>query len=253
MIVLPSFLQTSYPLFKQFLLLEKNGAIIQSQFVLDKTLMKGTSVYHNLLLQIIAKRGNIFRAPMYSSTLNSIGSETCLIGFDSAFKDGRTVISGCGTMNSSFTLTSSHSIVLDKSEHKYQHMISIATKCIERYCSRNNKVPEYVVILMKTVPTDQLNLIQESFASNLIQLLEKKYKSKFSLTVVMANLRSSESFFTESGNSVSNVPPGTLVSSNIVSPNYDFFITSKGSNMSSIVSNHYRVIFRSESSKLEEE
>ena len=65
----------------------------------------------------------------------------------------------------------------------------------------------------------------------------------------MVNLRNSERFFT-AGNEIKNVPPGTLVSSNIVSKDYDFFIVSQQSFKGSIVPNHYKVIACN--SKLEE-
>lgn len=47
-----------------------------------------------------------------------------------------------------------------------------------------------------------------------------------------------------------NATPGTLVSSCVVSNNYDFFIVSQQSTKGSVVPNHYKVIFSS--SKLEE-
>lgn len=57
----------------------------------------------------------------------------------------------------------------------------------------------------------------------------------------MVNLRNSERFFSQ-GQEARNVPPGTLISSQIVSKNYDFFIVSQQSTKGSIVPNHYKVI-----------
>ena len=61
------------------------------------------------------------------------------------------------------------------------------------------------------------------------------------LTVIMVNLRNSQRFFS-TDNEPRNVPPGTLVSSHIVSKNYDFYIVSQQSNKGAIVPNHYKVV-----------
>ena len=47
-----------------------------------------------------------------------------------------------------------------------------------------------------------------------------------------------------------NVPPGTLIGSQVVSKNYDFYIVSQQSTKGSIVPNHYKVIYCN--SKLED-
>ena len=58
----------------------------------------------------------------------------------------------------------------------------------------------------------------------------------------MVNLRSSERFYTP-GNEPRNVWPGTLINSEIVSKNYDFYIVSQQSTKGTIVPNHYSVIY----------
>jgi hypothetical protein len=59
--------------------------------------------------------------------------------------------------------------------------------------------------------------------------------------MVMINVKTSERFFLNGGNS--NVDAGTLVSSHIVSPQYDFYIVSQRSNRGTSVPNHYKVIY----------
>lgn len=63
----------------------------------------------------------------------------------------------------------------------------------------------------------------------------------------MVNLKNSERFFSMNG---SNVPPGTLVNSGVVSLDYDFFIVSQQSNKGCVVPNHYKVIYNT--GKMEE-
>ena len=66
------------------------------------------------------------------------------------------------------------------------------------------------------------------------------------------NKKTNERFFSigKSENDVRNVPAGTLVSSNIVSENYDFFLVSQFSNKGSTVPNHYKIVYTD--SKMEE-
>jgi aubergine-like protein len=63
----------------------------------------------------------------------------------------------------------------------------------------------------------------------------------------MVNTKTSERFFTNQGE---NVRAGTLVNSDIVSPDYDFYMVSQNSNKGCVVPNHYKVIFTN--SKIEE-
>lgn len=66
---------------------------------------------------------------------------------------------------------------------------------------------------------------------------------KPSLSVVMVNIKTNERFFQAQGPGVKNVPAGTIISENIVSNNYDFFLVSQFTTKGSTVPNHYKVIF----------
>lgn len=137
-----------------------------SQFVVETTLRKKgvQSIHTKLLLQIIAKRGNILWAPQLSAKLSDRLAGTCLIAIDSASKGSTNVISSCGTTNSTFTLHSSSRVVVDKSENKYQYMLKVAADCVAAYNTRNKGAPNEVIIFMNAVPGDQVNLIQENVA-----------------------------------------------------------------------------------------
>lgn len=66
----------------------------------------------------------------------------------------------------------------------------------------------------------------------------------------MVNIKTNERFFQAQGPGFKNVPAGTIVSENIVSNNYDFFMVSQFTTKGSTVPNHYKVIFTD--SKMEE-
>lgn len=62
----------------------------------------------------------------------------------------------------------------------------------------------------------------------------------------MVNTKTSERFFLPNPNNdelVNNVSAGTLISSDVVSPYYDFYLISQACNKGSTVPNHYRVIY----------
>lgn len=61
--------------------------------------------------------------------------------------------------------------------------------------------------------------------------------------MVMVNVKTSERFFTDGDSNVKNVPAGTLISTEIVSNFYDFYVVSQASNRGSTVPNHYKVIY----------
>lgn len=67
MVVIPNNLKTAYPKFKQATLCSDREMPIITQFVVDGTLRKKSvqSIHTKLLLQMIAKRGNILWVPSY--------------------------------------------------------------------------------------------------------------------------------------------------------------------------------------------
>jgi aubergine len=65
--------------------------------------------------------------------------------------------------------------------------------------------------------------------------------------MVMVNTKVSDRFFSTRSE---NVRAGTLISSDVVSKDYDFFLISQNSNRGCIVPNHYKVIYSN--SKMEE-
>lgn len=121
-------------------------------------------------------------------------------------------------------------------------MLVVATKCVQGYIDRNKSSPSKVIIFLNGSPGDQISLFQEHFAKPLLNHLAQG-NSQIQLAVIMVNLRNSERFFSIQGSDIKNAYPGTLISSCVVSKNYDFFIVSQQSTRGSVVPNHYKVIF----------
>jgi len=104
---------------------------------------------------------------------------------------------------------------------------------------------------MNSCTGDQVSLYRSLYIDALNSNMAEIYRSTdVKLTVVMVNLKNSERFFRSDHNGSSNVPPGTLISSGVVSLDYDFFIVSQQSNKGCVVPNHYKVIYNT--GKLEE-
>jgi len=162
MVVLPGNLKTAYPKLKQELLTIKSGKEMISQFVVENTLRKKgvQSIHTKLLLQMAAKRGNILWVPSYSEQMNNVLDKTCIMGLDSSSKGGLTMMSACGTTNSSFSLLSSSTVTVASGGDKFKYMLTVVSKCIEGYATRNKVPPKELILFMLAVPGDQVNLIQ---------------------------------------------------------------------------------------------
>ena len=113
-----------------------------SQFIVETTFKKkGTlSIFTKVLLQMIAKLRNILWISPSPKPLEN--TKTCIMGIDTSSSKGVTVMAGCGTTNSTFTLHCSQSKKMNKNEEKYNDMIEIASKIIEGYAERNKIPPE---------------------------------------------------------------------------------------------------------------
>ena len=169
LLVLPRSLKTSYPIFKQ-VLLTKEGLNILSQFIVEDNLQKKNAkfIHTKLLFQILYKGGNILWAPEYNSKLREKLNKTCLLSLSSACQDEVNVISGCATKNTTFTLHSSKSFVVEKEKNQYSYMIEVAEQCIQAYFDRNQEAPRQIIMFMSAFPTGQVNLIRENFAEKLM-------------------------------------------------------------------------------------
>eukprot|EP00178_Gracilaria_changii_P004779 TRINITY_DN1779_c0_g1_i2.p1 TRINITY_DN1779_c0_g1~~TRINITY_DN1779_c0_g1_i2.p1 ORF type:complete len:256 (-),score=40.38 TRINITY_DN1779_c0_g1_i2:34-801(-) len=198
---------------------------------------------------MIAKRGNILWVPSYQEEMNKAFDKAMLLGIDVGSKADCKIMAAVGTINSTFSSYSSATTINSDSDKKFQNMVYVTLKSVEGYVTRNKNPPSELVIFLNGSPGDQINLIQENYCKKVQEQIQQTYNHNIKLTCALVNLRNTERFFTAESNP-KNVTPGTLVSSTIVSKNYDFFIVSQQSTKGSVVPNHYKVIVSE--SKLEE-
>ena len=218
------------------------------QMTTENTMRKQNlrSIATKILLQIIAKRGNTLWVPRCPEGVN----EAMILAFETVSAGRKTTLGMCATLNATFSSIFSRTDTYESIDRKFTAMLNLTMNAIDAYAHRNKQPPSDVIIFNSSTSNDQMKMFQEFYTIPLKEKLNEIYKEKCpSLTMVMVNVKTSERFFTE-GNNAQNVPAGTIVSTDIVSKNYDFYVVSQNSNRGSIVPNHYKVIYTD--SKLEE-
>ena len=144
MVVIPKNLSTAYPRLKLATYAHDRETPLITQFVTDATLRskKGAqSVHTKLLLQMIAKRGNILWVPSYQEEMNNVLDKTMMVGLDSGSKGGCSMMAACGTINSTFSLMASATRPLEGVEKKFQAMLAVTVDVLKAYASRNKGPP----------------------------------------------------------------------------------------------------------------
>lgn len=110
--------------------------------------------------------------------------------------------------------------------------------------NRNGNTPKELFLFQNSCTGDQISLFHEFFIEPLKGKIQEVFNQTICLTMIMINVKTNERFFSGDGKGgAHNVDAGTLVSSGLVSPNYDFYIVSQRSNRGCSVPNHYKVIY----------
>ena len=163
LVVIPNNLKSEYPKLKQYLLSVKDKNEILSQFVVENTLRKkgAQSIHTKILLQMIAKRGNVLWAPSFNGEIDEKLNGTSIMGIDSSSSGGVTIMAGCTTINSSFSLISSSTIKTKDPAKKYRDMLTVAAECHKGYAKRYKSAANELIVFVNAVPKDQINLLNE--------------------------------------------------------------------------------------------
>jgi aubergine-like protein len=242
--VIPPNMKGQYKQIKEASLVENK---LVCQIAVESTLRKknAQSIATKILLQIIAKRGNTLWVPKGKGKFEDL----MLIGIDNCtLANGKNLMSACCTVNSTFTSIQTKNVEFKTIDDKFSATCSAVLDLVNAYVDRNKVPPKDIILFSNAVSGDQVKLLKEYLVDEFLKKAENIYKEKCpSLQVVMVNTKTSERFFTENSE---NVRAGTLINSEVVSNDYDFYLVSQNSNRGCIVPNHYKVIFNN--SKLEE-
>ena len=85
------------------------------------------SIATKILLQIIAKRGNILWSPLMSYEPNF---DAMLVGFEQSKLGNRTVLTVTGSINSTFTQAYTNFEIFQNKDEKYAAMAKLLLECI---------------------------------------------------------------------------------------------------------------------------
>jgi aubergine-like protein len=239
-IIIPNNLKTQYRQIKTSAICKRQ--IVTQVFTDVKLRNKNIqSIATKVLLQIIAKRGNTLWVPKPTCKIDGC----MLVAFDNAKVGAKNVLGLCATINSTYSSIFSATASYDSNQNRFGKMVELAIASINAYLARNTRLPKEVVMFQNSCTGDQVSLFHEFFIEPLKAKIQEIFHERVNLTMIMINVKTSERFFVEDGRGVGNVEAGTLVSSGLVSLNYDFYIVSQRSNRGCSVPNHYRVIYSS--------
>lgn len=157
-VAIPNNLKRDYKKLKDFCLFHLN---VVSQIACESTLGKKNvqSIATKILLQIIAKKGNILWVPSVSPQIKN----TMIAAFDNAAIGGNPVVSCCATFNETFSRVFSNSHPYSSNEDKMKQMSILLYKSLEYYLKRNNNLPTDIIIFSNSCSNDQVKLYLEYF------------------------------------------------------------------------------------------
>ena len=223
-----------YPLIKDYLYTEKG---ITSQFMLhDENPNKGgkkkqnMSYYSAVLNQMVVKsRGELFRLHFCK---NMDSGPSMIIGIDSSKISGGNKYVISASYNRKFNKFYTD---IGKSSNTQDDMTlcNLFKKCLDNFKKINNgHKPNTIIIYRQGGNEKQTEKIIRNELPKILELLcgeedknayEKDYKPK--LTVFTVNKKTDLKFFENNNNSYRNIPMGTVIDSNVISPDlFEFYL-----------------------------
>jgi hypothetical protein len=249
LIVIPNSLKTSYKKIKKICLIDLK---LNSQIVTQNTLQRKefNSIATKVLLQMAAKIGNTLWVPRPMESLKNI--KIMLVGVDSCpDKNSKNKIIGfCASLNESHTKYFSSTIVQDSSSTVLEKMKELMCKSIKAFTDENKCAPDEIIVLRDGCSSGEIRSIRESEVNNSLEALKLVESKRISLTYIIIDKKTSQKFFGQYNGNACNPQAGTLISSDLVSQNYDFYLMSQFSNRGTTVPTYYKVIYTD--SKMEE-
>jgi aubergine-like protein len=107
-----------------------------------------------------------------------------------------------------------------------------------------------VIVLRDGCSSGEIRSIRESEVNNSLEALKLVESKLVSLTYIVIDKKTTQKFFGSYNGNASNPQAGTLISSDLVSENYDFYLMSQFSTRGTTVPTYYKVIYND--SKMEE-
>ncbi|XP_076922512.1 protein argonaute 2-like [Bidens hawaiensis] len=133
-----------------------------------------------------------------------------------------------------------------KQAHRKEEIVNFGSLCldlIKKYVEVNKVKPNNIIVFRDGVSDDQFEMVLNKEMVDMKQAIYTEQYRPF-VTFVVAQKRHTTRLFLDNKNEVGNVPPGTVVDTNIVHPtNFDFYLCSHFGGMGTSKPTHYSVIW----------
>ncbi|KAI7748990.1 hypothetical protein M8C21_033907, partial [Ambrosia artemisiifolia] len=131
-------------------------------------------------------------------------------------------------------------------EHRKEEIVNFGSLCLDlvnTYAKVNGVKPNKIVVFRDGVSDDQFEMVLNKEMVDMKKAIYTKDYRPF-VTFVVAQKRHITRLFLDDANDVGNVPPGTVVDTNIVhTSNFDFYLCSHFGGMGTSKPTHYSVIW----------
>jgi hypothetical protein len=86
-----------------------------------------------------------------------------LVAFDQTKIGNKTLLAICATINSTFSLVYTCTKIFEGNENKFKTMEVLLLGALGAFSKRNKGVPDEIIILQNSCPSDQIPLLQQLF------------------------------------------------------------------------------------------
>eukprot|EP01097_Dermamoeba_algensis_P011811 TRINITY_DN92_c0_g1_i6.p1 TRINITY_DN92_c0_g1~~TRINITY_DN92_c0_g1_i6.p1 ORF type:complete len:708 (-),score=135.14 TRINITY_DN92_c0_g1_i6:114-2237(-) len=220
---------------------------VPSQCVLLKTIKKNLSVVSKIAQQMCAKiNGKLWKPEARLANTMIVGMDVC---HDTAPGGRKSVVGFCATMDESFTEYYSREIIQNASKKEIVETLDVVlSEALKEYYKKRKTIPTNIIILRDGVGDGMLDAVHKlevQKCREAIQAIpsELGLPPKLSFVVVKKRIHT-RLILKKSDNTYDNPPPGTLVDTDVTTPNwYDFFLVSQSVNQGTVNPTHYHVIY----------
>lgn len=142
--------------------------------------------------------------------------------------------------------------IYDNTNSMKTHMKQIIFECINDYMQKSQAPPSEVILIKNGTTKLDLGSLIQAEVQEIKDILKSVCKASecIRLTYIVLDKNASQKFFIEKGNDISNPISGTLVNSEAVGKNFEFYLIAQQCNRGTVKPTYYRVAYTD--SQLEE-
>lgn len=221
-------------------------AQILTQFTIcnDKIFSK-RGFFDKINYQICSKLGHPLWIVQKPEGLKSSDPETMIIGADVYHSKGKeSVTAVVGTLNSDYSKFCSLSSVQEKRGQEIMDNISeMVLECVLEYKAVNKKLPKRILFFRDGVGDTMMDLVNKYELTKIKEGLNQAYPKEVpQITFIVVTKRISEKFFNDAYGTAVNPKSGTIVSSNIIKKEMEFFMIAQNVTEGTATPTRYQIL-----------